>query len=74
MSALAILFRVVDALVFALTGLLSYYLRFDDFELPSSYQAAIFAAGGLAIFVFAAFDVYRVRPGEGMRRGQRPLS
>jgi len=68
MSALAVLFRVVDAGVFALTGLLSYYLRFDDLDLPAAYQAAIFVAGGLAIVVFAAFDVYRVRPGEGMRR------
>jgi len=69
MNALATLLKVVDPFIVALTGLLSYYLRFDDFDLPDYYGTAILMAFALVIVVFAVFDVYRWRPDEGLRRG-----
>ena len=53
----------------ALAGVLSYYLRFGDIDLPQNYQVAIVAVFALAILLFGVFDVYRWRPNEGLRRG-----
>ena len=69
MNALATLLKVVDPFIVALTGLLSYYLRFDDVDLPDYYGTAILVVFALVIVVFAVFDVYRWRPDEGLRRG-----
>jgi undecaprenyl-phosphate glucose phosphotransferase len=69
MNAFAAALKIIDPFVVALTGLLSYYLRFDDLELPANYRTAILVVFALVIVVFATFDVYRWRPDEGLRRG-----
>jgi undecaprenyl-phosphate glucose phosphotransferase len=69
MNAFATALRVVDPFVVVLTGLLSYYLRFDDLELPVNYRTVILAVFALTVVVFAAMDIYRWRPDEGLRRG-----
>ena len=69
MSAFATALRILDPFVVALTGLLSYYLRFDDLERPDYYKVAILVVFALVIAAFAVFDVYRWRPDEGLRRG-----
>jgi putative colanic acid biosynthesis UDP-glucose lipid carrier transferase len=68
-NAIATALKVIDPFVVALTGLLSYYLRFDDLELPDYYRIAILVVFALLIVVFAILDVYRWRPDEGLRRG-----
>ena len=69
MNAFATALKVIDPFVVALTGILSYYLRFDDLEIPGNYRIAILAVFALLIVVFAMLDVYRWRPDEGLRRG-----
>jgi putative colanic acid biosynthesis UDP-glucose lipid carrier transferase len=68
MGHFATALKIADPLVIAATALLSYGLRFDDLSLPPVYRAAILAAFGLSIAVFAWTDVYRGRPDEGLRR------
>jgi putative colanic acid biosysnthesis UDP-glucose lipid carrier transferase len=67
MKPFATLLKLLDPFAIALTGLLSYYIRFDTVELETNYQAAILGAFGLSVVVFAAFDVYRWRAEEGLR-------
>jgi putative colanic acid biosynthesis UDP-glucose lipid carrier transferase len=69
MNAFATALKIADPFVVALTGLVSYWLRFDDLELPQNYQTAILVVFALTIVVFGALDVYRWRPDEGLRRG-----
>jgi putative colanic acid biosynthesis UDP-glucose lipid carrier transferase len=69
MNAFAAALKIIDPFVVALIGVFSYYLRFDDLELPANYRTAILAVFALVIVVFATFDVYRWRPDEGLRRG-----
>ena len=69
MNAFAAALKIIDPFVVTFTGLLSYYLRFDNLDLPSNYQTAILVVFALVIVVFATFDVYRWRPDEGLRRG-----
>jgi putative colanic acid biosynthesis UDP-glucose lipid carrier transferase len=69
MNALATALKIVDPFIVVLTGLLSYYLRFGDIELPSHIETAIVFVFALTIVVFAVLDVYRWRPDEGLRRG-----
>ena len=47
---------------------MSYWLRFDDLELPPIYQAAVLASFALSVLAFALTDLYRGRPDEGLRR------
>src|SRR3954447_15202541 len=67
MNPLPAILKVLDPFAVALTGLVSYFLRFDDLELPPNYQAGIWGAFGLSVVTFAAFDVYRGRADEGLR-------
>ena len=69
MNAFATVLRIVDPIVVVLAGLASYFLRFDDLELPDYYRVAVLVLFALVIVVFAVFDVYRWRPDEGLRRG-----
>jgi putative colanic acid biosynthesis UDP-glucose lipid carrier transferase len=66
MLALTSSLKLVDPFIVALTGVASYYLRFGELALPSSYVAAILAAFAMTFVMFEAFDVYR---GRGMRNG-----
>jgi putative colanic acid biosynthesis UDP-glucose lipid carrier transferase len=69
LSAFTAALRIADPFMVALTGLLSYYLRFGDLELPVNYRTAVLVVFALTIVVFVATDVYRWRPDEGFRRG-----
>src|SRR5437868_8192216 len=69
MNAFTAALKLIDPFVIALTGLFSYYLRFDDLELPANYRTAILVVFALTIVVFVTMDVYRWRPDEGLRRG-----
>ena len=69
MNAFATALKIIDPFVVALTGLLSYYIRFDDLQLPPNYGTAILAVFALVILVFSTFDVYGWRVDEGLRRG-----
>jgi len=69
MNAFAAGLKLLDPFVIAFTGLFSYYLRFDDLELPANYRTAILVVFALTIVVFVTMDVYRWRPDEGLRRG-----
>ena len=68
MTGVQTLLKVLDPVIIAATGLLSYFLRFDDLEVPGNYRVALLAGVGLAILVFGILDVYRWRPDEGFRR------
>jgi putative colanic acid biosynthesis UDP-glucose lipid carrier transferase len=68
MTGVQTLLKVLDPVIIAATGLLSYLLRFDNLEVPGSYRVALLAGVGLAILVFGILDVYRWRPDEGFRR------
>src|SRR5437762_1428697 len=69
MNAFTAALKLIDPFVIALTGLFSYYLRFDDLELPANYRTVILVVFALTIVVFVTTDVYRWRPDEGLRRG-----
>jgi len=56
------LLRILDPLLIVATGLVSYWLRFDDLELPPWHQGVIFAAFALAVLVFAGAN----RSGDGL--------
>ena len=68
MTGVQTLLKVLDPVIIAATGLISYFLRFDNLELPGNYRVALLAGVGLAILVFGILDVYRWRPDEGFRR------
>jgi putative colanic acid biosynthesis UDP-glucose lipid carrier transferase len=68
MTGVQTLLKVLDPVIIAATGLLSYFLRFDNLEVPGNYRVALLAGVGLAILVFGIVDVYRWRPDEGFRR------
>src|SRR4051812_39987012 len=59
----------IDPFLVALTGLFSYYLRFEDLDIPTNYRTVVLAVFALTIAVFVTTDVYRWRPDEGLRRG-----
>jgi Undecaprenyl-phosphate glucose phosphotransferase len=69
MNAFTAALKLIDPFVIALTGLFSYYLRFDNLELPANYRTVILVVFALTIVVFVTTDVYRWRPDEGLRRG-----
>src|SRR5438552_1073758 len=64
MNAFTAALKLIDPFVIALTGLFSYYLRFDDLELPANYRTVILVVFALTIVVFVTTDVYRWRPDE----------
>ena len=49
MGSLTTALKVLDPLVVVLAALLSYWLRFDDLELPPIYQAAVLASFALSV-------------------------
>ena len=69
MNAFTSALKLIDPFAIALTGLLSYYLRFGDVEIPANYRTAILVMFALTIVVFTTADVYRWRADEGLRRG-----
>ncbi|HWG36052.1 MAG TPA: undecaprenyl-phosphate glucose phosphotransferase [Gemmatimonadaceae bacterium] len=68
MNRLAAVLKVFDPFVVAFAGLLSYFLRFGNLDLPVNYRIAILAVFALAILLLGAFDAYHWRPDEGLRR------
>jgi putative colanic acid biosynthesis UDP-glucose lipid carrier transferase len=62
------LLKIVDPFVVAFAGLVAYFLRFQDLELPAYYRIAILAVFALAVLILGVLDVYRWRPEEGIRR------
>ncbi|HSW70205.1 MAG TPA: undecaprenyl-phosphate glucose phosphotransferase [Gammaproteobacteria bacterium] len=55
---LAILLRIMDVAAVMIGGLLAYYCKFDSWDLTSQYQAALWAAALLTLFVFSFFHIY----------------
>ena len=73
MTTFATLLKIIDPLVIVLTGVASYYARFDSLDLPPDYVTVLLTALVLALVVLNAFDVYRWRPDEGVLRSIRRL-
>jgi putative colanic acid biosysnthesis UDP-glucose lipid carrier transferase len=72
-TTFATLLKIIDPLVIVLTGIASYYARFDSLELPPDYVTVLLTALVMSLVVLNAFDVYRWRPDEGVLRGIRRL-
>jgi putative colanic acid biosynthesis UDP-glucose lipid carrier transferase len=67
------LLKVIDPVVIAATGVVSYYVRFDSLDLPPDYLTVLVTALALGVVVLNALDVYRWRPDEGVLRSMRRL-
>ena len=62
------LFRILDPLLIVAAGLASYWLRFDDLDLPPWHQVVIVAAFALAVVVFAGANRSGDRLDDRLRR------
>lgn len=69
MNRFPTLLKILDPLVVAAAGLLSYYLRFGDIDVPTNYRVAMLSGFALAVLAFGVFDVYRWRMDEALRLG-----
>ena len=57
MNAFTAALKLIDPFVIALTGLFSYYLRFDDLELPANYRTVILVLQGMAWALLMFFTI-----------------
>ncbi len=55
---LAILLRIMDVGAIELGGLIAYNFKFDSLDLTAEYQAALWIAAILTLFVFSFFHIY----------------
>jgi putative colanic acid biosynthesis UDP-glucose lipid carrier transferase len=73
MTMFSTLLKIIDPLIIVVTAMLSYYGRWDTFDMPPDYVTVMLTALVLALVVLNAFDVYRWRPDEGVMRNLRRL-
>ena len=59
LSLLDLLFRVTDICVVLFACLFAFYLRHHTFQIPNSYQTALWLSACLSLLIFPKFNLYR---------------